>query len=274
MLIADIGQSNIEEINLGAAGANYGWDTREGTFSTTGSFSGPHNIVTDLPGNHAGDAFTYPVAQYDHDLNNDGFIDHLFAVTGGPIYRGAAVPQLQGRYLFGDFAEENSIYAVGVDELIQRDDFSDLANLDGGHLAPFEQLRFTRNGVEKSLLQIIRDASGNNNLGRSDFRLSAGPDGEIYLLNKHDGVVRRFASVSGLLEGDFNEDGTVDAADYTVWRDNLGVRYEAEDYNVWANNFGATLPVASEGVPEPGAVGLLIIALGTAWVGRGRISAR
>ena len=67
------------------------------------------------------------------------------------------------------------------------------------------------------------------------------------------------------LPGDFNGDGSVDAADYTVWRDGLGTEFVQNDYNVWAANFGSTSATSSGGdsgtpVPEPS--GLLLIALG------------
>jgi dienelactone hydrolase len=42
------------------------------------------------------------------------------------------------------------------------------------------------------------------------------------------------------LDGDFNEDGTVDAADYTVWRNGLGSIFTPSDYGVWKANFGQT----------------------------------
>ncbi|HEY4234482.1 MAG TPA: hypothetical protein VGM76_13700, partial [Lacipirellulaceae bacterium] len=58
------------------------------------------------------------------------------------------------------------------------------------------------------------------------------------------------------LNGDFNHDGTVDAADYTVWRDSLGSTFnlaadgngngmiDAGDYGVWTGHFGTVLPGA------------------------------
>lgn len=42
--------------------------------------------------------------------------------------------------------------------------------------------------------------------------------------------------------GDFNHDGAVDAADYVVWRNELGSQYTATDYDVWRANFGRALP--------------------------------
>ncbi|QDT67887.1 hypothetical protein MalM25_07950 [Planctomycetes bacterium MalM25] len=76
------------------------------------------------------------------------------------------------------------------------------------------------------------------------------------------------------LPGDFNGDLTVDAADYTVWRDNLGAMDESliggagdgsgevdqGDYDIWKYNYGASVPASAVGVPEPGGLSLLAIA--------------
>jgi hypothetical protein len=71
------------------------------------------------------------------------------------------------------------------------------------------------------------------------------------------------------LAGDFNQDGIVDAADYTVWRDNLGkpagtlvndptgTTIGTAQYNIWKANFGASSPgSAAAVVPEPSSVTL------------------
>jgi subtilisin family serine protease len=42
-------------------------------------------------------------------------------------------------------------------------------------------------------------------------------------------------------DGDFNDDGTVDAADYVVWRNGLGTLYTQSDYDIWRANFGKSL---------------------------------
>lgn len=61
------------------------------------------------------------------------------------------------------------------------------------------------------------------------------------------------------LEGDFNGDGSVDAADYTVWRDGLGTAYQTSDYDAWADNYGASVSITSgAAVPEPS--GCLLLA--------------
>jgi len=50
------------------------------------------------------------------------------------------------------------------------------------------------------------------------------------------------------IPGDFNNDGVVDAADYTVWRDGLGREFTQDDYNAWRSNFGNTLGASGPGV--------------------------
>ncbi len=76
-----------------------------------------------------------------------------------------------------------------------------------------------------------------------------------------------------VLPGDYNQDGAVDLADYTVWRDHLGSMespfadgdgsgvVDAADYELWKDNFGRMLDApqesASVSVPEPGSFALL-----------------
>ena len=89
--------------------------------------------------------------------------------------------------------------------------------------------------------------------------------------------------VSAGLPGDYNNDGTVDAADYTVWRDNVGApagtlandpnpgAIGQAQYDTWRSSFGATSATGSlvdTTVPEPGAV--LLLGLGAVLIGVGR----
>lgn len=74
------------------------------------------------------------------------------------------------------------------------------------------------------------------------------------------------------LPGDFNNDGSVDAADYSVWRDNQGQSDEAlngngtgsgtvgpADYALWRSQYGASTGAAAVGVPEPAAACLAML---------------
>lgn len=103
-----------------------------------------------------------------------------------------------------------------------------------------------------------------------------------------------FAATAGIA-GDFNFDGVVDGADYTVWRDSIGEStspfqgadatgdglVNGADYAIWRANFGAQLGTGSAGLaqaaPEPGSVCLLLAGIaGTVVVARNerRVSAR
>ncbi|TWT36010.1 hypothetical protein KOR34_09070 [Posidoniimonas corsicana] len=125
-----------------------------------------------------------------------------------------------------------------------------------------------------------------------DFSLAPLSEGLSWeLVYNADSVVLSVVGESSVLPGDFNNDGVVDAADYTVWRDNLGAMTEEalngagsnsggvdiDDYNIWKTRFGSTSSsdLADSSVPEPSASlltlafsGLLACRLGTARPGR------
>jgi hypothetical protein len=74
------------------------------------------------------------------------------------------------------------------------------------------------------------------------------------------------------IPGDFNQDGTVNAADYTVWRNGLGTTYTPGDYEVWKAHFGESAGSGSGGaatVPEPMSL-LLVIGLLPLYLARRR----
>lgn len=171
MLISDIGQANIEEINLGAMGANYGWSEREGTFQVV------HDNVRDvfpLPGNDASFGFTYPVIQYDHDEGDR-------AVSGGYVFRSSQSSPLEGQYLFGDLRSGRVFYAP-------------VALLNGNGQVGFEALRLVdaTDDQEKSLLEMI---GGGTPAPRADLRFGMDDAGRIYLVTKRDGLVRELVPI-------------------------------------------------------------------------------
>lgn len=90
LIIGDVGQNNIEEIDIGASGSNYGWNKKEGTFL----FNPDDGTISPDPFPRA--KLTEPVAEYSHF---DGI-----AVIGGFVYRGVLAPALTGKYVFGDLA--------------------------------------------------------------------------------------------------------------------------------------------------------------------------
>ncbi len=79
-------------------------------------------------------------------------------------------------------------------------------------------------------------------------------------------------TVMSSLLGDYNHDGTVNAADYVAWRMGQSPNPNSlADYNTWRANFGTSAGSGSglgksAAVPEPGALALVILALGSAFL--------
>ena len=84
LLAGDVGQNQVEEIDVIERGGNYGWPILEGPLCYR------PKAGCDPTG------LTPPVAHYRHDRGR-------CSVTGGYVYRGSALPGLVGTYLFGDF---------------------------------------------------------------------------------------------------------------------------------------------------------------------------
>ncbi len=104
LIMGDVGQFNIEEINIAANGGNFGWGSM--TVPMEGKFAmnpiDGFDLTADIDGNMNGtgdiaeaNGYTEPVFQYDHQ---DGV-----AATGGFIYRGSKMPALVGKYIFADY---------------------------------------------------------------------------------------------------------------------------------------------------------------------------
>jgi uncharacterized repeat protein (TIGR03806 family) len=90
----DVGNSRREEVNLIRRDANYGWPIYEGSLSNANPSNLPYSN------------FTPPVHEYDHSQG--------VAVIGGFVYRGAALPALAGRYVFGDYTAQ-SVWSLQFD---------------------------------------------------------------------------------------------------------------------------------------------------------------
>ena len=90
--LGDVGVSDAEEVDRIERGANYGWSIREGF------------ACLDRGGGCVSEGLTPPVAAYAHEAGR-------CAVTGGLVYRGDAIPALDGVYLYGDFCS-GEIFAL------------------------------------------------------------------------------------------------------------------------------------------------------------------
>ncbi len=84
---ADVGQDDVEEINIIEKGKNYGWRIMEGSICTPGVAKKCNTKGLSLP-----------IYSYGHDIGR--------AITGGYVYRGSQFPALCGTYLYGDFVNQ------------------------------------------------------------------------------------------------------------------------------------------------------------------------
>jgi glucose/arabinose dehydrogenase len=92
---ADVGQNLYEEINLLSAGGNYGWNVREGLHPFGAKGSGPRPGLID------------PIWEYHRDVGK--------SITGGHVYRGTRLPELDGHYLYADYVT-GKIWALRYDQ--------------------------------------------------------------------------------------------------------------------------------------------------------------
>ncbi len=172
LYINDIGQAQIEEINIGVAGANYGWRLREGTFATAFGIGGVRpNPVYPIPAED--EQFTYPVAQFDHDEGN--------AISSGFVYEGTAIAQLQGKYVFTDMVTGRIF-------------FIDVEGLNTSSPAEISELRVMIGGEEVNLAEAVGFPNTYGRGNRAGLRLGIDGRGELYLLTKGDGWVRRLTA--------------------------------------------------------------------------------
>jgi cysteine-rich repeat protein len=91
LYIGDVGEGQREEVDVlspGSSGANLGWDVFEGSLCHE-----PAPLFPSCPAPTAG--FTFPVHEYDHSQG--------CSITGGFVYRGCALPDLDGTYFYGDY---------------------------------------------------------------------------------------------------------------------------------------------------------------------------
>ena len=171
MFVTDIGQNIIEELSLVTAGADLGWNSWEGSYRFISRQAVDLNDPRSEPG------ITYPVAEYGQ---LDPILQSRSAAGGVIVYRDDAIPQLQGRVLFADFPQ-GEIFHLPADDL------------PAGGQDAIRRVLLRDSGDTRTLLQVVSEKTreqGREPAVRVDLRFGTGPDGRVFLMNKHDGVIR------------------------------------------------------------------------------------
>ncbi|MEM7801096.1 MAG: PQQ-dependent sugar dehydrogenase [Chloroflexota bacterium] len=194
MINSDIGQKDLEELNIVVAGGNYGWDAWEGTLKQH-----------DTPVNTAGPLIP-PVAQYDRSMPSnqinapDPSYDK-FAIVGGFVHTGVGNWQLDGQFIFTDLAQ-GRFFHVPLDGLVSA--------FENGNQATIQELLVFSGGNEILFSHLVDDVKL-----RGDVRFGIDESGEIYISSKQNRTVYRIILPPGLpqLLGDVTCDSQVNTAD-------------------------------------------------------------
>jgi len=158
MMVTDIGESNIEEINIVEKGGDYGWPIREGNFgiATKKDLKTVYRLQSsDL------DLYKKPYVQYDHE---DGF-----AISGGYVYEGD-IAILKNKYVFGDIVNGKLFY-VNID-----DPLSD---------STIYEIAIFQDGKETNLREMSHARRLHLRIGYDSFTR------QLYVITKVDGAIRR-----------------------------------------------------------------------------------
>jgi hypothetical protein len=200
LIASVVGLHTWETVVVIHRGANYGYSEREGLQQLRSD-----NTLADIPDHDVipvrltetlanGTVVpSYPVLQYGHDASGGD------AIAGGFVYRGRLVPSLRGKFVLGDTTTGRLWWA----------DFQEMLAVDGSHppkVAPLHELRVSwNNQTYPTLFGIVKAAyharggrypqlPGRATLapdGRVDVRFATDRDGELYLLTKSDGMIRK-----------------------------------------------------------------------------------
>ncbi len=265
LIVSDIGLGTWEEINIVNKGGNYGYSQREGNQRLSSTFvPSPLPGVDTVPRHQicggadfsacTSDGTTtplYPVIQYGHRRSGQDQLLAGDAVSSGFVYRGTAIPQLYGKFVFGDITT-GAIYYSDLAAMLAADDGNP------NTMAPIESLGIlwndphdapdqgeelyattaTATEILGSAFPIVQSAyyartglpagsplpqtaTVTGAYGRADIRLQVDSSGELYILSKSDGMIRAVVGPQPL-PGDYNYDGLVTTADYQVWAASFG----------------------------------------------------
>ncbi|MFD5828945.1 PQQ-dependent sugar dehydrogenase [Lentzea sp. NPDC060358] len=182
MFLGHIGEKAVDSVYEVRKGANLGWSEREGVWEFRRG--DPSCGVFPLPADDAKNGYTYPVTAFDHNRlsSTSPCADSGNALMGGFVYRGAKIPSLRGKYIYGEgvkgllyYAEEREMRA-------------------GAPMTASRELMVYVNGQVTTLKALVGDPN------RVDLRFGRDAAGELYVLAKANGKIwkvtgaRAFAS--------------------------------------------------------------------------------
>jgi glucose/arabinose dehydrogenase len=269
IFIGDVGQGSREEINIVQNGGNYGWGAYEGTRLNRA------NLVPETGEPPA----QGPLFELYHNLNGQS---ESVNVVGGFVYRGTAIPALQGMYVFADTGENEFTQPTNVLDMYYGDPNSSNAS------------------TRDELFQLQLELPPGVSLPDRIWSIAEDEAGELYILvgprrddvfnlspGETDGAIYKLVASSVVpngIVGDVNQDGFVDADDilsmkvgwYTAGHLTPLDQYTHGDLNfdgitdlrdmyilheALLSAGGAGADAAGSNVPEPSALAVSLLAL-------------
>ena len=200
LLAFHIGLVSWETVVVIRKGANYGWPLREGTEAR--SLDGMEPIpANDTIPIHISDTVTrgsvtptYPILQYPHRPGGGD------AIANGFVYRGTLIPLLKDKLVFGDITTGRVWYADRVDLLAADDGNPDtvapIHEMDTDLRALVSEVYRARGGKGAEL----PGAAQISGRGRVDLRFAVDEAGELYVLTKPDGMIRKVIGATSAAE--------------------------------------------------------------------------
>jgi glucose/arabinose dehydrogenase len=166
LYVGDVGQNDVEEVDIVKKGGNYGWPVKEGTFlfdTTQPGRAGEGFVWANTPDSPEG--LIDPIAEYDHaDGEQPPFHstpDTRVAVIGGFVYHGHKIRAVRDKYVFGDYSAE-----IGAPV--------------AGHL-------YVLTGPNRAIAQL--NIQGRPELGLAVLGFAQDHKGELYLLANQTGTL-------------------------------------------------------------------------------------
>lgn len=161
MMVTDVGEANLEEINIVEKGGDYGWPNREGTYGI--STLKDLKRVFKLPESDKS-LYKNPYVQYDHQQG--------YAISGGHVYQGN-IQELKNKYIFGDIVNGRLFY-VNIDKPLTDSIIYEIIVMN--------------NGKTTSLSEITQTSRLHLRIGYDHHSK------ELYIITKSDGRIRKIAS--------------------------------------------------------------------------------
>ena len=208
MYVGDVGENLWEEVDNVEKGKNYGWGYMEGTHDGT-LVAGDGTLVPGL---------TLPIIELGHNATavpvNQRASD---SITGGFVYRGNAIPQLTGKYVFADLGQgfdSSAIFYAIVDPTDPSGNVGDVFEFKLSSASP--NFEGGSQELPERIFSIGEDTNG-------EIYVVAGPDPrQPFDPNRPSMIIRLSPKI---LLGDLNGDLQVNGSDWTLFKAGQGSNF-------------------------------------------------